>query len=160
MNIAELVHAERLSATAFFDLAYPALKPYIDAAQAARAGFGQREFLERLRFALPAALDIALAEIIAGGWRSCGPAPSGGVRIRSTHNSAVDILAGDQLLARIGVQARVTLDLRALRLALEGNTLATDGEALAGARISCADMPIFEEAPRPVAIPRKISLTP
>ena len=160
MNIAELLRVDRLSAGAFRDMAYAKLKPYIDAAQAARPGFGQGEFLERLRLALPAALDIALAEVIAGAWRTQTAGISGRVQIRSTHNSVVDILASDHLLARINVQAIVTLELGALEHTLAGNSLATDGAAQAGGKVYCADARILEEAPRPVAIPRRISLAP
>ena len=101
MNIAQLLRVERLGAGLFRERAGAALQPFLAAAQAAQPGFGRAEFYDCIRGALPAALDVGLAEVIADGWRSEGHSPEG-MLIRSAHTSYVDVRAGgDDTLAEL-----------------------------------------------------------
>jgi hypothetical protein len=159
VNIAELLRVDRLGEGLLRERAGKDLQPHLDAAQAARPGLGQAEFYDRLRQALPAALDVSLAEVIAAAWRRHS-APGEGMKIVSTHRCVVDLLAGDRLLCCIEVRAVVTLAVKPLRYEAEGNCIATEGEAVAEAELYCAGVSVLREDSRPVRVPRRIGLAP
>jgi hypothetical protein len=159
VNIAELLRVDRLGEGLLRERAGEELQPHLDAAQAARPGLGQAEFYERLRQALPAALDISLAEVIAAPWRAPGTPPDG-MKILSKHQCVVDLLAGDRLLCCIEVQAVVRLEVKTLWRKADGGFIATEGEAIAGAELYCAGALILREDSRPVRVPRRIGLAP
>jgi len=155
MNLAQLLHVERLSAGAFRERAGTALQQFYEAALALKPGFTRGEFHDCIRRALPAALDVSLAEIVARGWHAHKGAPEG-MCIRSTHRSVVDVRAGERLLACIDVRAEVTLALAPLGFDRAGNAILTDRDACAAAELYCAGERVLEESYRPVAVPQRI----
>jgi hypothetical protein len=159
IGIAGLLRVDRLGAGQFREKTGEALKRHYESALALKPGLGLAEFFDCVRRALPAALDVSLAEVIAGACRTHGDAPQG-MLIRSTHRSIVDVRAGARLLACIEVRAEVTVALAPLMLEPAFNAIKTDGEAYAGAELYCADALVLEEDIRPVAVPRHIALEP
>jgi hypothetical protein len=159
VNIAELLRVDRLGEGLLRERAGEALRRNLESAQAARPGLGQAEFYERLRQALPAALDVSLAEVIAAAWRRHS-APGDGMKIVSTHRCVVDLLAGDRLLCCIDVRAVVTLAVKPLRYEAEGDCIATEGEAVAAAELYFDWASVLKEDSRPVRVPRRIGLAP
>ena len=159
LSVAQLLHIDRLGAGLFRETTESALKRSYEEALALKPGLGRAEFLDCIRRALSAALDVSLAEVIAGGWRRHGHEPKG-MLIYSTHRSIVDVRAGARLLACIEVRAEVTLALAPLMFEPTFNAIKTDGEAYAGARLYCAGAQVLEEGMRPVAVPLRIALAP
>ena len=158
MNIAQLLHVERLSAGLLNERAGAALQPQFDAALALRPGITRGEFLDCIRLALPAALDISLAEAIANGWtHRRGPIADEGILIYSTHLPIIDVRAGEKLLACIEVRVELTVALAPAKEPVRDGPILTDGEACAGGELYLADALVLREGIRPVAIPQRIS---
>jgi hypothetical protein len=156
VTLAQLLNVERLGNGAFRERAGTALEPFLRAARTLKPGVTQGAFFDCIRLALPAALDVSLAEVVAAGWRRHGAAPSG-LCIRSTHRSVVDVRAGERLLACIDVRAEVTLALAPLGFDPADNAILTDRDACAGGALYCAGELLLEEPYRPVAMPARIS---
>ena len=158
MNIARLLHVDRLSAGLLNERAGAALQRRFDAALALRPGIVRGEFLDCIRMALPAALDISLAEVIANGWADRRGAPdSEGILIYSAHRPIVDVRAGEKLLACIEIRAELTVALAPVREPSRFGPILTDGEACAGGALYCENALVLREGIRPVSVPLRIA---
>ena len=150
----------------------PALAPLADTVSATAGSAGWEHVLMDIAGALPDLLQVELAEVLGGGWKTGAElgryadtqryAPDETIVVELTthvvtsrHRPRLEVLLDDQPCGRLDVEVEMALRIDGAVLTIKDGKIwkATTGACAASGRITCAGQTLSERESVPVPLP-------